>query len=392
MKIVFVSNYYNHHQSAVSMALDKLTNGQYTFIQTEPMSEERLKLGYGNDELPRFVISSYGSDECYKLCMRHIKEADLVIAGGEFAVERMIQRRIKAGKLVFRYSERVYKNAKAEKQKLLRGIKYHLCNFPYKNVYLLSASAYAAADYAKTGNFVGKAYKWGYFPEVKKYDEITALMAQKDSKMLLWVGRMIDWKHAELCIAVAEKLKAEDYEFHLNLIGTGPLEEKLRTEIEEKGLADHVKLLGAMKPRRVREYMERAGIYLFTSDFNEGWGAVLNESMNSGCAVVASHAVGAAPFLIKDGVNGYLFKNGDIECLHQKVKYLLDYSDAAASLGVKAYQTLADTWNAEVAAERLIALADRVLSGEQTPRLYEAGPCSMAEILENDWYAAAYTE
>ena len=50
MKIVFVSNYYNHHQSAVSMALDKLTNGQYTFIQTEPMSEERLKLGYGNDE------------------------------------------------------------------------------------------------------------------------------------------------------------------------------------------------------------------------------------------------------------------------------------------------------------------------------------------------------
>lgn len=51
-----------------------------------------------------------------------------------------------------------------------------------------------------------------------------------------------------------------------------------------------------MKASEVRSYMEKADIYLFTSDFNEGWGAVLNESMNSGCAVVASHAIGSVPF------------------------------------------------------------------------------------------------
>ena len=49
--------------------------------------------------------------------------------------------------------------------------------------------------------------------------------------------------------------------------------------------------------------MEKSEIFLFTSDKGEGWGAVLNESMNSACAVVASHAIGSVPFLLKDGEN-----------------------------------------------------------------------------------------
>ena len=36
----------------------------------------------------------------------------------------------------------------------------------------------------------------------------------------------------------------------------------------------------------------------------EGWGAVVNEAMNSGCAVVADHMIGAAPWLIRQGENG----------------------------------------------------------------------------------------
>jgi hypothetical protein len=37
-----------------------------------------------------------------------------------------------------------------------------------------------------------------------------------------------------------------------------------------------------MPPEEVRVHMEQSNIYLFTSDFGEGWGAVLNEAMNSG--------------------------------------------------------------------------------------------------------------
>ena len=61
--------------------------------------------------------------------------------------------------------------------------------------------------------------------------------------------------------------------------------------------------------------MEKTGIFLFTSDRQEGWGAVLNEAMNSGCAVVASHLIGAVPFLKKKKKNGLVYSSGDRKTL-----------------------------------------------------------------------------
>ena len=104
MKIVFVSNYYNHHQAAVSSALYKLTKGQYVFIQTEEMETERKSLGWGGTELPSFVKCSYTDEKSRAECLHLIWEADLVIAGGSPTIEPFIQKRIKSGKLLFRYS------------------------------------------------------------------------------------------------------------------------------------------------------------------------------------------------------------------------------------------------------------------------------------------------
>ena len=386
MKVVFVSNYYNHHQAAVSQALYTLTDGQYTFVQTEEMEAERKNMGWDSSQSPSFVKCSYSDKEARQECLRLIKEADLVIAGGSPTVESLIQGRIKSGKLLFRYSERVYKNEHAVRQRWLRGIKYHLCNFPYKNVYLLCASAYAAADYAKTRNFVGKAYKWGYFPEMLTYGNMDALLQKKTPASILWVARMIDWKHPEVCLAVAKKLQEDGYAFSMDLIGSGVLADEMQKQIEADGLADCVHLLGSMKPEEVRAHMEGARIFLFTSDFNEGWGAVLNESMNSGCAVVASHAIGASPYLLQNGKNGLLYKDGDTDDLYRQVKYLLDHPEKQTEFGKNAYETLAQTWNARTAAERVLALAQCILSGDKNPELYESGPCSRAEVLENNWY------
>ena len=155
--------------------------------------------------------------------------------------------------------------------------------------------------------------------------------------------------------------------------------------IREKKLDDCVHMLGGMRPEQVREYMERADIYLFTSDFNEGWGAVLNESMNSGCAVVASHAIGSVPFLIEDGRNGFVYKNGDIEDLDSKVVLLLNQPDLRMAIGKRAYRTIKEVWNAHVAAERFLALVMNLTNGEKATQIYN-GPCSSAPILRNNWY------
>lgn len=380
MTIIFLSNYYNHHQAPLSEAFYRLTDGNYFFIQTMPLEEERQKLGWG-ENLPSFVLESYKDKITYQKCIDLINNADVVIVGS--APEKMIRKRIRSGKLVFRYSERIYKKKKMLWQLPLRFIKYHYDNFPYKNVYLLCASAYAARDYAITGMFKQKTFKWGYFPAVKQYEDINNLIQQKKPASLLWVGRLIGWKHPEVPILVAERLKRAGIQFVLNFIGIGVLQDKIAKMISEKGLSDCVHMLGAMKPEEVRKYMEQSEIFLFTSDRNEGWGAVLNESMNSACAVVASRAIGSVPYLIEDGKNGLIYKDGNIEDLYNKVKFLLNSQKNCAELGMNAYRTLSETWNAKVAAKRFIGLVDDIFKEKSNKDIAEFDICSRAENLKS---------
>ena len=168
-------------------------------------------------------------------------------------------------------------------------------------------SAYAAEDYAKIGLYKNRAYKWGYFTETKEYNEQQLLVQKRKNKnpVILWAARMIDWKHPEHALFVAENFMKSGYDFQMNFIGGGELEQQLRSEVEQKHLEGNVHFLGFVSPEKVREYMEKANIFLFTSDQNEGWGAVANEAMNSGCAVVANQAIGSVPYLIKSGENGF---------------------------------------------------------------------------------------
>ena len=52
MKLIFVSNYFNHHQLPFCDALYELLEGDFCFLQTQPMEEERVKMGWQAEERP----------------------------------------------------------------------------------------------------------------------------------------------------------------------------------------------------------------------------------------------------------------------------------------------------------------------------------------------------
>ena len=380
MKIVFVSNYFNHHQKPFCEEMYKRLGADFVFVSTTAMREERRKLGYAQDNLPPYVHVSYENPQQQEKAVSFINEADVVIAGS--APDKMLAERIKAGKLLLRYSERPFKIKLSPAKKIYYFIRLRQKDLWKKNVYMLCASAYAATDYTSVGMYRNRTYKWGYFPEVKKYDE-EALQSQKKRNTLMWCGRFLDWKHPDDAIRVAHKLKNLGYQFQLNIVGTGVMEEELHTLVKTLELTDCVSFLGSMSPEQVRVHMEKAGIYLFTSDRQEGWGAVLNESMNSGCAVVASQAVGSAPFLIRDGENGLLYRSENVDDLFEKIKFLLDNLKEQERMGRAAYCTMRDTWNATVAADRLLQLIEKLMVRKKHPNLLESGPCSKAEIIKD---------
>lgn len=377
MKIVFLSAYFNHHQKALSDAL--AARSDYTYVATSEMSEMRRKLGYGMDAEPDYVLQySQAAQEAEE----RLRQADVIITGS--APERLVRQCIRRNQLVFRYAERPLKKGAELWKYLPRLLKWHWQNPVWKPIYMLCASAYTAGDYAGFGLFRGKAFRWGYFPETRTYETIEDLLEKKKKASLLWVGRFLDWKHPDDALRVAAGLRAESIPFELNFIGNGPMEEILRERIAEEGLDEQVHLLGSMKPEEVRRYMEQSEILLFTSDRREGWGAVVNEAMNSGCVVIASDAAGATPFLIRDGENGLTYPSGHADVLAEQVKMILQQPMHTKKLGMNAYQTVINQWNAETAAMRLVALAERITTGDRTPVCQE-GPCSAAEVLREDW-------
>ena len=264
---------------------------------------------------------------------------------------------------------------------------YHSFNFRKmdlfkKNIYMLCSGAYTAGDFASLGMYKNRTYRWGYFPEVKEHNT-DELFSKKKTDSIMWCGRFIDWKHPDDAVLLARKLKEKGYVFQLNVVGTGAMEAELKQLVNDYGLSDCVRFLGSMPPEQVRTHMEQSGIFLFTSDRQEGWGAVLNESMNSGCAVVASDAIGSVPFLISDKKNGSIYSSGDIDMLFENVRYFLDNPLEQKKSGRAAYETTTALWNASSAADRILKLSERLLSGEEYPTLFESGPCSKAKILKD---------
>lgn len=378
MQIAFFSNFLNHHQLPLCQEFFKLTNGNFTFVATEPIPEERLKLGYYdmNKEYD-FVLTTYDNAANEDKAMDLALNSDVIIIGS--APEKYVLERIKRKRITFRYSERLLKRGMiyAFSPRLILYMLLHHTRFLNYPLYMLCASSYTAKDYSYYGAYLNKAYKWGYFPVVNKY-HIENLMKRKKGEYIriLWVARFIPLKHPEVVIEVANYLRKQKYNFEISMIGTGPIEDDIKKLVEQKGLNDFIKFKGSMSPEKVRLFMEEANIFLFTSDYNEGWGAVLNESMNSGCAVVACKAIGSANFLIKDNYNGLLYDFGNQEQLNNLVEKLILDTGLREKIGINAYKTIVEEWSPESAAIRFIELTNKLMQGKDVH--YETGPCSKA--------------
>lgn len=388
MKIVFVSNYINHHQIPFCEAMRKALGEGYTFIQTEPMEEERVKLGWQQEEALPYVKYAYDEPEA---CQKLVMECDIVIWGG-LEDETMLKPRLDAGKPVIRYSERLYKSGqwKAISPRGLRKKYQDHTKYRKAPVYLLCAGAYVASDFHIIRAYPQKRYQWGYFPACKAYD-VDKLLAGKlradtakggTRTEILWAARFIDWKHPELVIHLADRLRQRREDFHITMIGGGELQDIIASVIKQTRLEEYITLAGTKTPQQVREAMEKASIFLMTSDREEGWGAVMNEAMNSGCAVVADPMEGAALSLIKDGENGLLCKSPTGDKLAKLVESLLDSKEKCESLGRKAYETITQLWNAEEATKRLLCICEDIVAGKEPEIPWKEGPCSRAEVIK----------
>ena len=377
MKIAYFSNYFNHHQRPIADAMNAIPDVEYIFVCTTGIPEFRKKLGY-QEMTADYVLDATSSKENRQKAAELALSADVAIFGGGKAVD-YIANRLKLKKLTFNTSERRFKRGLINA--LSPNFLKHLCIYyrfgrksPY---YMLSCSAFTANDYNLFNAFVGRCYKWAYFTKVDDID-IEGILAAKrqETFRIMWCSRFIGWKHPELCIDLAKKLKSDGLNFEINMFGNGSLLYEYTRKINEASLTDCVHIMGNRKNEEILTAMREHNVFLFTSDRNEGWGAVANEAMSNGCTLVGSDKIGAVPFLVKDGVNGRIFPSQNSYSLYSVVKELIVDRHNCEELARAAYHDMKTLWSPENAARSLYELIKNIQGGKDTP--FIEGPCSIA--------------
>ena len=390
MKLTFVSNYINHHQIPLCTYLYETYGADFSFVETEPMSRSRERGGWKTDAhaLP-YVRCRYEEEA---VCDRLFLDSDIVLLGWSALPGNLVAERLSSGRITLRISERIYKEGqwKAVSPRGIAAKRKEHTVYRDKPVYMLCADAYAASDFRLIHSYPDKLLRWGYFPETQA---AAARVTSKDRPLMLcWAGRMINWKHPEYAVRIAEVLHNRRYDFLLNMIGDGTMRESLSARVTEKGLQNHVIFKKAMAPGDVRDVMKQSDVFLFTSSYLEGWGAVVNEAMNSGCAVVASDEAGSVPYLIRKGVNGLSYHNNSYKEFEQCVLQLAGDSGLRTRLGAEAYRTISNQWNAEEAGRRLVRFCETLLAEGKAVFYDDDGPLSRAPFLRGPGFIRTLRE
>lgn len=386
MIITFITNLIHHHQVNVADEIYSVLGDSYHYIATEELYDWLKKGGYQKIDRP-YLLKAYESKENKEKALKLALESDVVILGS--APTEYIYERLKQNKLTFRYSERWFKTGyyRLLKPSYLKDYYNKHIRWRNKNYYLLCASAFAPNDANIIFSYPNKCLKWGYFTAVPELDIVSVQKKKRlvSTLKILWVARFLKLKHPERMLQLATMLlKAGFSDFVINMVGSGEEFDSIKQQISDQGLGFHIKLLGNFPNDQIHTLMREHHIFCFTSDENEGWGAVLNEAMSNGCAVVASHVIGSVPYLIKNAENGFIYNSNSLQDLFEKVKYLIDHPDKREVISIAAYNTMHDIWSPRNAARNLLKFVECKLSG-QTISISE-GPCSKANPIRINYY------
>lgn len=395
MKLVFYSVVLNHHQAPVADEFYRLLGNEYCFVELINLGDMK---GATDDYSKRpYLLRAWESTETHERAMELARTADCCVFGGTDALP-FEKERMKLGLLSFDMGERWLKKGwkSLASPRLLKWLSaYYIGGWSKKPIYKLCMSAFAAEDHNRLGTFKGKCYKWGYFTQVNLHNESPStgsgtnhpgesfepleplnLSETANFVRLMWCARFIDWKHPELAILLAERLKQRGSRFQLDMFGDGEMREALEQKSNELGLSDCVKFHGNIPNEQIHQAMQEHNFFLFTSDRGEGWGAVANEAMSEGCLLIGSDEIGAVPYLVKDGENGLIFKSRDLDSLYEKVDWAIEHSDVCLNIREAAKQSMQNVWSPENAAMSLLKLIDNLKQGKDTP--FDKGPCSPA--------------
>lgn len=187
---------------------------------------------------------------------------------------------------------------------------------------------------------------------------------------VLAVGRINDWKGHEVLVEAIGLVRAGGIDATLAIAGDvypGGELHRLRLErmIDDKGLREHVQLLGFVDD--VAALHRSAAVFVQPSRRPEPFGLALVEAMAAGLPCIATSAGGPRE-IVHDGTTGLLVPPGDARALASAISQLLEDPTAARTLGMAAAVDVRARFTADATVDATVAVYDGVMDERSRPR------------------------
>ncbi|AWI06386.1 glycosyltransferase family 4 protein [Clostridium drakei] len=149
-------------------------------------------------------------------------------------------------------------------------------------------------------------------PDIKKNkNELREeLKLPRDKKILIFVGRLEEYKNPLQAIKIMKELNNKSTNYYLIMVGTGSMKDIVIKRIDKYNLTSNIKIIDKIENNKIHNYYRASDIFL---NFNtrEIFGMSILEAMYNKCKVIAVKAPGPN-FIIDNNVNGIIIDN--LEC------------------------------------------------------------------------------
>jgi glycosyltransferase involved in cell wall biosynthesis len=147
---------------------------------------------------------------------------------------------------------------------------------------------------------------------------------------LLHVGRLVEWKRVDMLLRAFVRVRGRFPDSELLIIGSGPEEEKLQKLAGELRLGASVSFLGGVYDQQLLgQYYLASSLYVLA-----GMGGLsINEAMCFGLPILCSVCDGTEKVLVREGVNGRYFRDGDEDDLVDKIIWFFERPGQLQQMG-----------------------------------------------------------
>ncbi len=159
---------------------------------------------------------------------------------------------------------------------------------------------------------------------------------------IVHVGRLVEWKRVDMLLRALARVRTRFPGAELLVIGNGPEREKLEALAAQLKLGSSVTFLGGIyDPHVLGQYLLASSLYVLA-----GMGGLsINEAMCFGLPVLCSVGDGTEKIIVRDGVNGRFFKDGDEDDLVGKIEELFAHTGIMQAMGVQSERIIREEVN-----------------------------------------------